>query len=239
MLEHLLTAQGFISLFTLVIMEIVLGIDNIIFISILCGKLPKQEQGKARSLGLTMALVMRILLLFGITWIISFKEPLFTVFGFSLSVKDLILLAGGLFLMAKSTIEIHEKIEDKEEKEAAERAKKMSLMAVVVQITLLDIVFSFDSILTAVGMVENNVLIMILAVIISMIVMLLFSGNVSDFINKHPTVKMLALSFLLMIGMMLCAESLHFEIPKGYIYFAMFFSLLVEFLNMRARKHKK
>jgi predicted tellurium resistance membrane protein TerC len=235
----LLTAQGFISLFTLVIMEIVLGIDNIIFISILCGKLPKQEQGKARSLGLTMALVMRILLLFGITWIISFKEPLFTVFGFSLSVKDLILLAGGLFLMAKSTIEIHEKIEDKEEKEAAERAKKMSLMAVVVQITLLDIVFSFDSILTAVGMVENNVLIMILAVIISMIVMLLFSGNVSDFINKHPTVKMLALSFLLMIGMMLCAESLHFEIPKGYIYFAMFFSLLVEFLNMRARKHKK
>lgn len=234
MLEALFTTAGFISLVTLIVMEIVLGIDNIIFISILTGKLPKEEQPTARRIGLSLALLMRIALLFALTWIMGLVKPLVTVMEFDLSGRDLILLFGGLFLMYKSTTEIHGKIEGEEELENA-NVKRLKFSAAIFQIVLLDIVFSFDSILTAVGLVDN-LLIMIIAVIVSLIIMLLFSGRVSDFVNKHPTVKMLALSFLLMIGVLLVAEAFHFHVPKGYVYFAMAFSFFVEMLNIRLRK---
>ncbi|KAA5549201.1 TerC family protein [Adhaeribacter rhizoryzae] len=229
-----------ISLLTLTFMEIVLGIDNIIFISIVAGKLPASEQGRARTIGLMLALVFRILLLLSISWIVSLKDPLFSVVlpwngeDFGVTGRDLILLAGGLFLIAKSTTEIHHKLEGEEEQAGAIKAPQ-SLVKVIIQIILVDIVFSFDSILTAVGLVDN-VIIMIIAVIISMGIMLAFAKYIADFVNKHPTIKMLALSFLIMIGFMLVLESLHTHVPKGYIYFAMFFSLLVEMLNMRLRK---
>ena len=230
---------GLISLLTLVVMEIVLGIDNIIFISIICGKLPAGERNKARQTGMVLALLIRIVLLFCITWIIGFKEPFITILEMELSGKDLILLGGGLFLMYKSTVEIHEKMEEEPDAGLPDKDRdKLKLGHAIVQIILLDVVFSFDSILTAVGMVQDNLLIMVIAVVISMVIMIFFSGRVSDFVNRHPTVKMLALSFLLMIGMMLTAEGLHFHVPKGYIYFAMAFSLFVEMLNMRSRKKK-
>lgn len=234
MLEQLFTTAGLISLLTLVVMEIVLGIDNIIFISVLTGKLPKDDQSKARRIGLSLALIMRIALLFGITWIMSLKHPLITIRNFDLSGRDLILLLGGLFLMYKSTMEIHEKIEGGEHVEGS-KAKQLKFRTVIFQIVILDIVFSFDSILTAVGLVDN-LLTMILAVVISLVIMLLFSRHVSDFVNKHPTVKMLALSFLLMIGLLLVAEAFHVHVPKGYVYFAMAFSFFVEVLNLRLRK---
>jgi len=238
MTESLFSIEALISLLTLVLMEIILGIDNVIFISILCGRLPHNEQEKARKTGLFLALLFRIALLFGITWIIGFKEPLFNLFSVDFSGKDLILLGGGLFLLYKSTVEIHTKTED-EEDEVLHNSKGLTVSKAIVQIILLDIVFSFDSILTAVGMVQDNLYIMGTAVVISMIIMMWFSRAVSNFINNNPTIKMLALSFLLMIGMMLVGEGLHFHIPKGYIYFAMSFSLFVELLNMRARKKRK
>ena len=231
---HLMTMDGLIGLITLIVMEIVLGIDNIIFISILAGKLPANQQEKARKIGLFLALLIRIGLLFSISWIISLKEPLFSILDHGYSGRDLVLLFGGLFLMAKSTTEIHGKIKG-EEDHTNPNLKKLTLNAAIIQIIGLDVVFSFDSILTAVGLV-NHILTMVLAVIVSMLVMLAAAKSVSDFVNKHPTIKMLALSFLLMIGFMLTLEAFHQEVPKGYIYFAMAFSLIVELLNMRIRK---
>jgi predicted tellurium resistance membrane protein TerC len=231
---HLMTIDGLIGLITLIVMEIVLGIDNIIFISILAGKLPKNQQEKARRIGLTLALIIRIGLLFCLSWIVGLKEPLFSVLSFDFSGRDIVLLFGGLFLMAKSTSEIHAKVRG-EEDHTNPNLKKLTMNAAILQIVGLDIVFSFDSILTAVGLV-NHILTMILAVIISMLVMLAAAKSVSDFVNRHPTIKMLALSFLLMIGFMLTLEAFHQEVPKGYIYFAMAFSLIVELLNMRIRK---
>lgn len=240
MFDIFASPDTWISLLTLTFMEVVLGIDNIIFISIVAGKLPASEQGRARTIGLMMALVFRILLLLSISWIVSLKDPLFTInlpWGendFGVTGRDLILLAGGLFLIAKSTTEIHHKLEGEIEEPGATKVYH-SLNRVIIQIVLVDIVFSFDSILTAVGLVDE-VIIMIIAVIISMGIMLAFSKYIADFVNDHPTIKMLALSFLIMIGFMLVLESLHTHVPKGYIYFAMFFSLLVEMLNMRLRK---
>jgi predicted tellurium resistance membrane protein TerC len=233
-LVHIFSTDGLIGLVTLIIMEVVLGIDNIIFISILAGKLPLHQQEKARRTGLLLALLMRIALLFSISWIVSLKEPFITILEHGFSGRDLVLLLGGLFLMAKSTSEIHAKI-NAEEHHANPNLKKLTLNAAIAQIIGLDIVFSFDSILTAVGLVDH-VSIMIIAVIISMIIMLISAKAVSDFVNRHPTIKMLALSFLLMIGFMLTIEAFHYEVPKGYIYFAMAFSLVVELLNMRIRK---
>lgn len=232
--------QTWVSLLTLTFMEIVLGIDNIIFISIIVNRLPAEQQARGRTIGLILALLFRIGLLLSISWIVSLKEPLFTVpvpwieGGWGVSGRDLILLAGGLFLIGKSTTEIHTKLQGEEEDEHGSGGRA-TMQSVVFQIILIDIVFSFDSILTAVGLVDN-VMIMILAVILSMGVMLVFSGVVANFVNRNPTIKMLALSFLIMIGVMLVMEAFHKEIEKGYIYFAMFFSLIVEILNMRLRK---
>lgn len=240
MFEIFASPDTWISLLTLTFMEVVLGIDNIIFISIVAGKLPPTEQGRARTIGLMLALVFRILLLLSISWIVSLKDPLFVInlpWGandFGVTGRDLILLAGGLFLIAKSTTEIHHKLEGEIEEPGVSKVYQ-NLSRVIIQIVLVDIVFSFDSILTAVGLVDE-VLIMIIAVVISMGIMLVFSKYIADFVNNHPTIKMLALSFLIMIGFMLVLESLHQHVPKGYIYFAMFFSLLVEMLNMRLRK---
>lgn len=234
-MEQLLTADGLVSFLSLTLMEIVLGIDNIIFISILTNRLPAAQQPKARTIGISLAILIRIALLFGISWLISLSEPLFSVFEMDFTVRDLILMAGGLFLIYKSTNEIHEKLEGEEHK--TENIKKLSMQAAIFQIVLLDIVFSFDSILTAIGLVDS-VLIMIAAVIISMGIMLLSAKKISDFVNSHPTVKMLALSFLLMIGVLLIADGFHFHVPKGYVYFAIFFSLLVEILNLKMKKNK-
>ncbi|RDV15559.1 TerC family protein [Pontibacter diazotrophicus] len=240
-MEIFANPDTWISLLTLTFMEVVLGIDNIVFISIIVGRLPKEQQGKGRTIGLSLALVFRIILLMFISWIVGASAPLFTInlpfteSDFPVSWRDIILFAGGLFLLAKSTTEIHNKLEGEEE-EAHGGAKTYATMSqVLIQIILIDIVFSFDSILTAVGLAQE-VIVMIIAVILAMIIMLIFAKYVSDFVNKHPTVKMLALSFLLLIGFMLIVESLHQHIPKGYIYFAMFFSLMVEMLNMKLRK---
>ena len=228
--------EAWIALLTLTFLEIVLGIDNIIFISIVSDKLPESQQKRARNLGLLFALVFRVLLLLGITYIIGFSKPLFEIFNFEISGRDLILIIGGLFLLAKSTSEIHHKLEGEVEEHNAKARATMS--AVIVQIIILDAVFSIDSILTAVGLTEH-VIIMIIAVVISIGVMMLFAGPISRFINKHPTLQMLALSFLILIGFMLIVEGLHVHVPKGYIYFAVFFSMVVEILNMRLRKGAK
>src|SRR5688572_13730266 len=222
-----------IGFLTLTLLEVVLGIDNVVFISILAGKLPAHQQEKARKLGLTLALVTRILLLLGISWIVGLTKPLFEIFGHPVSGKDLILGIGGLFLIGKATHEIHDKLEGEEGHASSRVAPKFA--SVIIQILLLDVVFSLDSVITAVGMV-NKIPIMIAAVVIAVGFMLLFAGYISDFINRHPTLKMLALSFLILIGVMLVAESFHREIPKGYIYFAMAFSVGVEILNMNLRK---
>jgi predicted tellurium resistance membrane protein TerC len=218
------------------VLEIVLGIDNIIFISILSGKLPKEQQNKARLTGLALAMITRILLLFSIVWIMRLTLPLFTVLGQEISGRDIILIAGGLFLLAKSTFEIHDKLEGEEIHRSTKAAK--SFGNVIVQILLLDIVFSLDSVITAVGM-ANNIVIMILAVVIAVAVMMVSSKSISDFVEKHPTVKMLALSFLLLIGVSLIAEGLEQHIPKGYIYFAMAFSIFVEMLNLKMKAKTK
>lgn len=241
MFESLLTFNGLVSLTTLTLMEIVLGIDNLIFISVLSDKLPMALQNRARVIGLALALIMRILLLWSVTWIIGFSEPIVdNLFGTNhdISIRDLILLAGGLFLIYKSTMEIHENIEG-DHQQVSSGKKTISLQSAIVQIVLLDIVFSFDSILTAIGLVNDphkDLIIMVIAVVISLIVMLLFAKPISDFVNNHPTIKMLALSFLLLIGVLLVAESWHQNIPKGYIYFAISFSLFVEMLNMWMKK---
>lgn len=238
-MEIFLEAGSWVALLTLTFLEIVLGIDNVIFISIVTAKLPQEQQPRARNLGLTLALVFRIILLLGITWIIGFSEPLFSILDLEISGRDLILMAGGLFLLAKSTSEIHHKVEGEEvTQEGSSEKMVQSFSKIIIQIILLDLVFSFDSILTAVGLTQE-VLIMIIAVIISIIIMMLFAGKISDFINKHPTLQILALSFLILIGFMLVIEGLHFHVPKGYIYFAVAFSLLVEVLNMRLRKKSK
>ena len=234
-MEWLADPSIWIAFATLTVLELVLGIDNIVFISILAGKLPPEQQAKARYIGLSMALIMRVILLFSLSWVMGLTEPLFTlpVFNHPVSGRDLILIIGGLFLIAKSTHEIHGSLEGEE----GHASKKVyaSFMSVIVQITLLDIVFSLDSVITAIGMVDR-VAIMIAAVIVSIVAMMLFAGSIGAFVQKHPTVKMLALAFLLLIGVTLLAEGFHQKIPKGYIYFAMAFSVIVEVLNMRLRK---
>jgi predicted tellurium resistance membrane protein TerC len=228
------TAEGWISLLSLSAMEIVLGIDNVIFISILAGKLPVSEQRRARSLGLSLALVMRLGLLFTISWMMRLTEPLFTLIGRGFSGRDLILLVGGLFLVGKATYEIHDKLEVEHEESSGSRGGA-SFIATLIQILLLDIVFSLDSVITAVGMAPS-IVIMMLAMVIAVIVMLIFAGPIGNFVERHPTMKILALSFLLLIGVVLIADGLGQHISKGYIYFAMAFSLLVEMINMRVRK---
>ena len=227
--------QAWIAFLTLTALEVVLGIDNIIFISILASKLPAEQQKRARNVGLMLAMVMRILLLLSIAWIVRLTAPLFAVMGHEISGRDLILLGGGLFLLAKATHEIHDKLEGPQGEKVARVAPTFG--AVIFQIGLLDIVFSLDSVITAVGMAKD-IGVMIAAVIVAIIIMLLSAGSISAFVERHPTVKMLALSFLVLIGTTLIAEGLEFHIPKGYIYFAMAFSVLVELLNMKIRKSK-
>lgn len=220
-----------IALLTLIALEIVLGIDNIIFISILAGKLPKEKQNKARLVGLAAAMIMRVLLLFSLSLIMKLTAPLFTIIGSEVSGRDLILIAGGLFLIAKSTFEIHEKLEG-EDAEQSKGKKAISFMGIIIQIMILDIVFSLDSVITAIGMTDI-LWVMVTAVVVSVIFMMFTSGAVSDFVNKHPTVKILALSFLLLIGVTLVAEGFDQHIAKGYIYFAMAFSVFVEMINIK------
>ncbi len=234
-MEWLADPQIWIAFLTLSLLELVLGIDNIVFISILAGKLPPEQQSKARYIGLALALVMRVILLFSLTWVIGLTAPLFTIFGQEISGRDLVLLIGGLFLLAKSTHEIHGSLEGEEGHKSAKIYP--SLVGVLIQIALLDMVFSLDSVITAVGMVDN-LWIMITAVVVSIVFMMAFAGSIGAFVQKHPTIKMLALSFLILIGVTLIAEGLDQHIPKGYIYFAMAFSVLVEILNLRLRKVK-
>ena len=245
-----LESGAWVALLTLTVLEIILGVDNVVFISIISNKLPEDKQPKARTIGLLMAMLFRIILLFGITWVLQMQEPLFSIHESwvegAFSGQSTILFLGGIFLLYKSVYEIHEKLEGHED----ENAKKTStyLANVIVQIAFLNIVFSFDSILTAIGLTKE-LLIMILAVVISIVIMMIFAGPVSRFVNKHPTVQILGLSFLILIGFMLVAESAHLahfkiqdisvgKVPKGYLYFAIFFSLFVEFLNLKMRKSK-
>lgn len=235
-MEIFLKPDTWLALLTLTFMEIVLGVDNVIFISIVSNKLPEEQQEKARKLGLFLALFIRVGLLFSITYIMGITKPLFSVFGHEVSVRDLILFLGGLFLIYKSTIEIHHKMEVPGEDQ--ETKGKTTFNGVVLQIVLLDIIFSVDSILTAIGLTKELPL-MVIAVIIAMIIMMTFAGKISAFIKKHPSLEMLALSFLILIGFMLVLESFHYEVPKGYIYFAVFFSLFVEVLNIRVQKKRR
>jgi predicted tellurium resistance membrane protein TerC len=248
---ELFTFDHFIALATLTLLEIVLGIDNIVFLAILSGKLPKEQQGKARQIGLLLAMGMRILLLMAIGWVMSLKTALFSVPQFwtgniskmhEITGRDLIMLAGGLFLIAKATYEIHDKLEGHEHHTGTRKAPH-SFVAVIIQIVLIDIVFSLDSVITAIGMVKTKpdqawmgLTIMITAVMISIGVMLAFAGPIANFVERHPTMKMLALSFLILIGVMLVVEGVDMHVPRGYVYFAMAFSLGVEFLNMRMRR---
>lgn len=234
-MDWLTSPEVWIALLTLTTLEVVLGIDNLVFISILSGRLPEAQQPRARQIGLGIALGTRILLLLSIVWVVRLTAPLFTVFGEDISGRDLVLLAGGLFLLAKATHEIHISMEGNGH--AKQVGQSVTFTSVVVQIGLLDIVFSLDSVITAVGM-TNLVPVMIAAVVIAMIMMLAAAGPISDFVRRHPTVKMLALSFLLLIGVALIGESLEFHIPKGYIYFAMGFSVFVEVLNLRASRSR-
>jgi len=238
---ELFTAENAIALLTLTLLEIVLGIDNIVFLAIVTGKLPNDQQKRARNLGLGLAMIMRILLLLSLTWMMKLTEPLFTITQFGLdhaiSGRDLILLVGGLFLIAKATYEIHDKVEGEGEHGLSHKRVASFAMAIV-QILLLDIIFSLDSVITAVGM-ANEIAIMVAAVIIAVGLMFLFAGPIARFVERHPTIKMLALSFLVLVGVMLVVEGLHQHVPKGYIYFAMAFSLGVEFLNIRAAAKRK
>lgn len=232
-MQELLTTDALVGLLTLTALEIVLGVDNVIFISILAGKLPQEQQARARTIGLALALITRILLLLSLSWIIGLTGELFSIAGRGFSGRDLILLSGGLFLVGKATYEIHEKLEGEEGHSEARVGP--SFGAVIAQILILDIVFSLDSVITAVGMVDE-IAIMITAVVIAVVIMLVSAGAISDFVNRHPTVKMLALAFLILIGVNLIAEGFHQHIPKGYVYFAMAFSVFVELLNMRLRR---
>lgn len=247
-MEWLTNPEIWISLITLTVLEIVLGIDNIIFISIMASKLPADKQKKARQLGLALAMLTRVLLLLSLSWIMTLTSPLFNMadwFGsksedllgsFAISGRDLILIIGGLFLLYKSTTEIHDKLEGEDHNEGGRLV--VTFWGVIVQILLLDIIFSLDSVITAVGM-ANHIEVMIAAVIIAVLVMMVSAGAISDFVNNHPTIKMLALSFLLLIGVSLLGEGLDQHIPKGYIYFAMAFSVMVEMLNLKMNKGKK
>jgi predicted tellurium resistance membrane protein TerC len=234
-MEWLNDPNAWIGLLTLTVLELVLGIDNVVFISILSGKLAAHQQKKARTIGLSLAMLMRILLLLSITWIARLTRPLFVIGSFEVTGRAIILIAGGLFLLVKSTHEIHDHMEGEDEHRNVRAVP--SLFAVLVQISLLDIVFSLDSVITAVGMVDD-VAIMIIAVIVAVIVMMIFANPVSGFVERHPTIKMLALSFLLLIGVNLIGEGLGFHIPRGYTYFAMAFSLFVEMLNLKIRSRK-
>jgi predicted tellurium resistance membrane protein TerC len=232
-MEWITDPQAWVAFATLTVLEVVLGIDNVVFISILAGKLPREQQARARRLGLGLAMLMRIALLFSLTWIIRLTAPLFEVLGEEISGRDLVLIIGGLFLLAKSTHEIHDKLEGEEGRASTRVAP--SLRSVLIQIVLLDIVFSLDSVITAVGMVDE-LAVMIAAVVVAVGFMMLFARPISEFVDRHPTVKMLALSFLLLIGVALIGEGLDQHIPKGYIYFAMAFSVGVELLNLRVRR---
>ena len=232
-MDWMTNPEAWIAFATLLALEIVLGIDNVVFISILAGKLPANQQAKARYLGLALAMVTRIILLFSISWMVRLTAPLFTVFAMEISGRDLILIVGGLFLIGKSTHEIHQKLEGERGQVSARVAPTFT--GVLVQILLLDVVFSLDSVITAVGMV-NQIGIMVAAVVLAVIVMIGFAGAIGRFVERHPTVKMLALSFLLLIGMTLMAEGFDQHISKGYIYSAMAFSVFVEVLNLRAKK---
>lgn len=238
MIELLYDPAVWASFVTLTLLEIVLGIDNIVFISVIIGKLPPEKAERARQIGLALALIFRILLLLGLTWIIGLKAEVITLFGQELSWRDIILIAGGTFLIYKGTAEIHEEIEGETEEEAATRMASRSFSAIIVQIIIIDMVFSVDSIITAIGIAEH-VEVMIAAVMIAIAIMYFASGAVAEFIRKHPTTKMLALSFLLLIGVSLVADGLGFHIPRGYIYAAMGFSVLVEFGNILAGRKRR
>ncbi len=231
-MEWLADPEVWVAFVTLTVLELVLGVDNVIFISILAGKLPPEQQSKARNIGLLGAMLMRIGLLFSLAWVIGLTAPLFRVFSYEVSGRDLILLIGGLFLIAKSTHELHQKLEGSEHGRKA--AGGVSFTSVIVQIMLLDIVFSLDSVITAIGMVKE-IEVMIAAVVVAVFFMMVFAKSVSEFVERHPTVKVLALSFLLLIGTALVADGAHHHIPKGYIYFAMAFSVFVEMINLRLR----
>ena len=239
MFEWVSSPEAWVAFGTLVALEIVLGIDNIIFISILVGRLPEEQRNRARTLGIAFAMLTRLGLLFSLVWIMGLVNPWFTVLGQEISGRDLILILGGLFLLAKSTHEIHASLELHDEMPESER-KRASFLSVIIQIAILDIVFSLDSVITAVGLVQN-LEIMALAIIIAVIVMLLAAKPINDFIDDNPTLKILALSFLIVIGVVLVAEGFDVHVPKGYIYFAMAFSVIVEILNMRmrAKRHAK
>ncbi len=232
------SSQNLISLISLCAMEIVLGIDNIIFVAILSQRVERSQQKRARRLGISLALVLRLGLLFTLSWIMGLTKPLFTVLGQTISGRDLVLLLGGLFLMFKSTHEIYDKLEGDHGEDGATAGPRTSFALILGQILLLDIVFSLDSVITAVGMVPN-IPTMVVAMIVAVIVMLIFADSVSDFVSRHPSVKILALSFLLLIGFLLVADGLGKHVPKAYVYFAMAFSLLVELLNMRFRRKKR
>jgi predicted tellurium resistance membrane protein TerC len=235
-MELLTDPQVWLAFATLTALEIVLGIDNIIFISILVGRLPENQRGRGRTVGLALAMLTRILLLISIAWVMSLSSELFELFGRGFSGRDLILIGGGLFLLAKSTMEIHHSLEDVEEEGPhLAAAAKATFLSVITQIAVIDIVFSLDSVITAVGMAEH-VEVMIAAVVVAVLVMMFMAGPIGDFVDRHPTIKMLALSFLILIGVALIGEGLGLHIPKGYIYFAMGFSVAVEMLNMRLRK---
>ncbi|HEY0939471.1 MAG TPA: TerC family protein [Steroidobacter sp.] len=233
-MEFLTDPQVWLAFLTLTALEIVLGIDNIIFISILVGRLPPAQRARGRTFGLALAMLTRILLLLSITWVMGLSDELFSVMGRGVSGRDLILFGGGLFLLAKSTLEIHSSLEGESEHREAGNGGA-SFMSVILQIAVIDIVFSLDSVITAVGMADH-VEVMIAAVIVAVLLMMFMAGPISDFVDRHPTIKMLALSFLILIGVALIGEGLGFHIPKGYIYFAMAFSVAVEMLNMRLRK---
>jgi predicted tellurium resistance membrane protein TerC len=235
-MESLLDPQTLVAFATLLLLEVVLGIDNVIFISILAGKLRAEKRRQARTLGLALAMGLRILLLLTVSWMARLTAPWFGVFGHEISGRDLILLAGGLFLIAKATFEIHDKLEGEDGSKSARAAA--SFAGVIFQILLLDIVFSLDSVITAVGMTDR-IGVMVAAVVGAVAIMLFFAGPISEFVDRHPTIKVLALSFLLLIGLALVAEGLEFHIPKGYVYFAMAFSLAVELLNLRLRRRAR
>lgn len=236
MFEWITSTEAWIALATLVGLEIVLGIDNIIFISVLVSRLPKHERERARKLGIFLAMLARLLLLFSIVWMMTLVAPLFTLWGHEISGRDLILILGGLFLLAKSTTEIHHSLESIEEK--SENIVKVSFASVLVQIALVDIIFSVDSVITAVGMVDQ-VSIMVIAILVSVGVMLLSAQSIGNFVDRNPSIKMLALSFLILIGVTLMGEGLDMHVPKGYIYFAMAFSVSVELLNIKVRSKLK
>lgn len=236
-MEIFLHPETWLALVTLTFFEVVLGIDNIIFISIVSNKLPVAVRARTRNMGLMLAMLVRIGLLLAITWVIGFEQTLFSVFDTGFSGRDLILGFGGLFLIAKSTREISQEMEGEEDDEPA-TFRNVSVSSIILQIIMLDIIFSFDSILTAIGLTQH-VEIMVVAVVLSIVIMIAFAGTISDFIHKHPTMEVLALGFLILIGFMLFLQGLHYDIPKGYIYFAVAFSLLVEMINIRIRKKKR